>query len=183
MKTKDLTDAELVVLGLVAEMPRHGYQLEQVIEQRGMREWTRIGFSSIYFVLGKLEKMQLVSSEKPAEAKAKKVFSVTDAGRSELVLQTLAALRNLRPSYSSVLLGMAHWPVLDGDAALAALQERGEAIDAEWERIRKVQADQRPLPDFVDALFDYSLGQLKAEAEWIVRTLDLMNRTGSSRAE
>ena len=33
MKAKELTDAELLVLGLVAEMPRHGYQLEQVIEQ------------------------------------------------------------------------------------------------------------------------------------------------------
>jgi hypothetical protein len=39
------------VLGLLAEMPRHGYQLEQVIDDRGMREWTEIGFSSIYFVL------------------------------------------------------------------------------------------------------------------------------------
>ncbi len=176
MKTKDLTDAELVVLGLVAEMPRYGYQLEQVIEQRGMRVGPLIGFSSIYFVLGRLEKMELVSSEKPTEAKAKKVFSVTDAGRAELVSQTLSALRNLRPNYSSVLLGLAHWPVLEQDAALTALQKRSEAIGAERERIRKVQADQQPLPDFVEALFDYSLGQLKAEAEWIARTLDRMNR-------
>lgn len=174
MKTKDLTDAELVVLGLVAEMPRHGYQLEQVIEQRGMREWTRIGFSSIYFVLGKLEKMGLVSSEKPAVAKAKKVFSVTDAGYATLISQTLSALRDLRPNHSSVLLGMAHWPVLERESALAALRERREVIDSEIERIRKVQVDQQPLPGFVDALFDYSLGQLKAEAEWIARTLDRM---------
>ena len=70
MSVKDLTDAELLTLGLVAEMPRHGYQLEQVIEQRTMREWTQIGFSSIYFVLGKLESMKLVSAKKPAETKA-----------------------------------------------------------------------------------------------------------------
>ena len=40
MTTRDLTDSELLVLGLVAEMPRHGYELEQVIAV--------IGFSSIY---------------------------------------------------------------------------------------------------------------------------------------
>lgn len=57
-----LSDAELLALGLVAEMPRHGYELEQVIEERGMREWTQIGFSSIYFVLGKLEKAGLVKA-------------------------------------------------------------------------------------------------------------------------
>jgi DNA-binding PadR family transcriptional regulator len=32
---KVLTDTELLLLGLVAEMPRHGYQIDQVIEQNG----------------------------------------------------------------------------------------------------------------------------------------------------
>ncbi len=112
MDVKELTDAELMVLGLVAEMPRHGYQLEQVIEQRDMREWTKIGFSSIYFVLGKLDKMGLISAKKPAEAKAKKVYTVTNLGRAALVTQTITVLENFRPTYSSVLPGMLHWPVL-----------------------------------------------------------------------
>lgn len=174
MKVKALTDAELIVLGLVAEMPRHGYQLEQVIEQRGMREWTQIGFSSIYFVLGKLDKMDLVKAEKPTVAKAKKIYSMTDAGREALVKQTLTTLRKLRPTYSSVLLGMAHWPVLERGEALGALQARSEAVETELARIENIQVDQQPLPDFVEALFDFSLGQLKAEAEWITRTLDYM---------
>src|SRR3972149_2439341 len=63
---KVLTAAELLLLGLVAEMPRHGYELDHVIEQRGMRQWTQIGFSSIYYVLGKLERLALVGGEKPA---------------------------------------------------------------------------------------------------------------------
>jgi DNA-binding PadR family transcriptional regulator len=174
MRTKALTDAELVVLGLVAEMPRHGYELEQVIEQRGMREWTQIGFSSIYFVLGKLEKLELVAAERPATAKAKKVFRVTDAGRATLAEQSLAALRTVRPSYASVLLGMAHWPVLERDAALGALKERGAAVQAELKRLGDIQVAQQPLPDFVEALFDYALGQLRAEAEWVAQTLDYM---------
>jgi DNA-binding PadR family transcriptional regulator len=41
MYMRDLTDSELLVLSLVAEMPRHGYELEQIIEKRGMREWTQ----------------------------------------------------------------------------------------------------------------------------------------------
>nr|MBA3799931.1 PadR family transcriptional regulator [Geodermatophilaceae bacterium] len=45
----DLTPSELTVLGLIVERPRHGYDLEQVIEQRGIRQWTDIGFSSIYY--------------------------------------------------------------------------------------------------------------------------------------
>jgi hypothetical protein len=28
------------------------------------------------------------------------------------------------------------------------------------------------LPDYVEALFDYALGQLRAEAKWVRQTLD-----------
>ena len=176
MAVKDLTDAELLVLGLGAEMPRHGYQLDQVIEQRVMREWTQIGFSSIYYVLGRLEKLGWVTAKRPAEAKSKtkRIYAVTKAGRRALVTQTLAALSKVRPTYSSVLLGMVHWQVLERYAALEALQARGKAIETELARLSSIQIEQQPLPDFVEALFDHSLGQLRAEAEWVSRTLAYM---------
>ncbi|MCF6326479.1 MAG: PadR family transcriptional regulator [Devosiaceae bacterium] len=174
MKEKKLTDAELLVLGLVAEMPRHGYELEQVIEQRGMREWTQIGFSSIYFVLGKLEKAGLVAAKKPEGIKAKKIFSSTGKGYQVLAAQSLKALSDMQPSHSSVLLGMAHWPVLERKSAVAALRQRSDRLDKELERLENIQFEQQPLPDFVEALFDYSLSQLKAEARWAKRTADYM---------
>ena len=51
MRVLLLTNAELAILSLIVEQPRHGYEIEQVIEQRGMREWTDVGFSSIYYLL------------------------------------------------------------------------------------------------------------------------------------
>lgn len=174
MSSKLLSDAELLVLGLLAEMPRHGYELDQVIERRGMREWTPIGFSSIYFVLGKLEAKGLVKSETPANTTAKKSYVLTKAGRKALVDRTLAGLRTVRPTYSSVLMGMLHWPVLTRDQALEALQARSEAVIAEMARIENIHFEQQPLPDFADVLFDFSLGQLRAESEWIHKTLEYM---------
>ncbi len=207
---KPLTDAELLLLGLVAEMPRHGYELDQVIQQRSMREWTQIGFSSIYFVLGKLEKMKLVTATRPPTAppshgklrhakggeaaavarrrakagpaaskprsgpKAPKVYSITPAGRRALTERTMAALSEVRPVYSSVLVGMINWTALQREGALPALRARGQAIDAELKRLSEIQLEQQPLPDHVEALFDYSLGQLRAEAEWVARTLAYM---------
>ena len=174
MIIKDLTDSELLVLGLVAEMPRHGYELEQVIEQRGMREWTQIGFSSIYFVLGKLEKKGLVKADTPATSKAKKSYRMTGTGKKTLVNQTLTALNTVRPTYSSLLMGMIHWPVLTRDQALEALQTRKEAVTKELGRLENIHFDQQPLPDYVDTMFEYSIGRLLAEAEWIAKTLDYM---------
>ncbi len=174
MIVKELTNAELMVLGLVAEMPRHGYQLEQVIKERGMREWTQIGFSSIYFVLGKLEKAALVAASKPKGARTKKTYSSTGAGYEALVKQSLNALSVLRPTHPSVLLGMAHWPFLRRGEAVGALRARGRAIGAELERLENIQFEQQPLPDFVEALFDHSVSQLIAEADWVKRTADYM---------
>ncbi len=173
-----LTDAELLLLGLVAEMPRHGYELDRVIEQRSMRQWTQIGFSSIYYVLGKLERLRLVAAKKPAGpragTKARKVYAMTPAGRRALAAQTVDALRDVRPEYPSVLLGMINWPVLNRGPALEALRARGKAIEAERARLGAIQVEQQPLPDHVEALFEYSLGQLRAEAIWLDRTLAYM---------
>lgn len=175
---KRLTGAELLLLGLVAEMPRHGYQIDQVIGQRGMREWTRIGFSSIYFVLGKLQRLGLVTAKKPvrtnASGKARKVYAVTPAGRRTLAAQTIAALRDVQPGYSSVLLGMINWSALEREQALEALRARRRALEAELARLGVIQVEQQPLPDHVEALFEYSLGQLRAEAAWVEHTLAYM---------
>ena len=176
MSPKDLTDAELLLLGLVAEMPRHGYELEQVIEARGMREWTRIGFSSIYFVLGKLEKAGLVAAEKPSGPKARKAYSITGAGHEALARQSLAALGAARPAYGPVMMGMLHWPHLAEDDALGALRLRGKAVAAETARLEDIRLERQPLPDYVEALFDYAIDQLAADAAWIDRTLAYMER-------
>jgi DNA-binding PadR family transcriptional regulator len=178
MAEEALTDAELLMLGLVAEMPRHGYQLEQVIEQRSMRRWTQIGFSSVYYVLGRLEAMELVSARRARGAegtpRTRKTYAVTKAGRRALVAQTLAALRTVRPTYPSVLIGMINWSALERDDALTALRARRDAIEAETAGLDGIRVDQQPLPDFVEALFDHAIGQLRAEGEWVGRTLDYM---------
>ncbi|MBM3834222.1 MAG: PadR family transcriptional regulator [Verrucomicrobia bacterium] len=174
MPARDLTDSELLVLGLVAEMPRHGYEMEQIIEQRGLREWTEIGFSSIYFVLGKLEAKGLIRVATLATATAKKSYKLTRTGKTTLVTQTLAALRTVRPTYSSLLMGMIHWRVLTRNEALGAMQTRHEAVAKELARLESIHLEQQPLPDYVDAMFEFSAGQLKAEAEWVLKTLEYM---------
>ena len=97
-KPKSATNAELAVLSLLAEKPMHGYQIEQTIESRGMREWTEIGFSSIYYILEKLRSRGCVESRlEAAEGKgpSRQIFSLTPAGRA--VFQTGCAERPRQP--------------------------------------------------------------------------------------
>ena len=176
MSATTLTDADLLVLGLLAEMPRHGYELEQVIDDRGMREWTAIGFSSIYFVLNKLKRLKLVKAGKTSGEKARKRYSLTEAGTKAVKAHSVKALGELRAVHSSVLLGMIHWPLLDKPVALHALGARAQAIADERARLEQLHLSRQPLPDHVDALFEYSLGQLSAEAKWVADTIAYMER-------
>ena len=109
-----MTNAELAILSLVAEHPRHGYEIEQIIQQRGMREWTEIGFSSIYYLLAKLDGAGLIVSrlEEGARGPARKVYEATPAGRQALRGGTLELLAVPHRS-SSLELGLANLPLLD----------------------------------------------------------------------
>jgi hypothetical protein len=69
---------------------------------------------------------------------------------------------------------MINWSALMPKEALKALQARNAAIQAERARLAAIQVAQQPLPDYLEALFEYSLGQLAAEAEWVSRTLAYM---------
>ena len=59
----EISNAELALLSLIVEQPRHAYEIEQVIEERNMRYWTEIGFSSIYRLLAKLEEASWLSGQ------------------------------------------------------------------------------------------------------------------------
>ncbi len=171
MTINDFSDSELLILGLIAEMPRHGYELESLIEERAMREWTQIGFSSIYYVLGKLEKQGLILGQIPETARSRKRYELTENGRQVLIDQTLAALKTVQPTYPSLLLGMIHMAALSREQALDAMRIRQAALAEEMIRLKDIHFGQQPLPDFVDLVFEYSIDQLETEANWIGKTL------------
>jgi DNA-binding PadR family transcriptional regulator len=171
-----MTNAELAVLSLIAEQPRHGYEIEQVIETRGMREWTEIGFSSIYYLLKKLEREGLIEGqvEEAERGLARKVYHITPAGEDARRAALLEALSTPQRCYSSLLPGIANLPGVSASEALDALRRYRDALSARLEHVRTRWESQRPLPDFVDALFDYSVTMIEAERAWIERFITQM---------
>jgi hypothetical protein len=165
-----MTNAELAILSLVTEHPRHGYAIEQVIEQRGMRDWTEIGFSSIYYLLNKLEKSGLIESQlQQPEGKgpARKVYKITQLGWQAQVEGTLKALSTPHRGATPFLLGLSNFPIVPREQVLAALNTYASQIK---ERLTHMlgQADaQQPLPPFIRAMFDYSQVLAEAELNWM----------------
>ena len=162
-----MTPAELTILGLVIEKPSHGYDLEQTIERRGIRQWTDLGFSSIYYLLARLEKRGLVSATAAAGAKARRVFHATDAGRAAAREATLAMLANAQPVSSPFLTALAQRPLVGDEEFAAALRRRRETLTAQITAVQAARAAQRPLPPHAEAVFGYSLSLMQAEKAWL----------------
>ncbi|MHA1491697.1 MAG: PadR family transcriptional regulator [Promethearchaeota archaeon] len=77
----ELSHIAFVVLGLVAEHPCHGKNINKRIEDRGMRNWTAIGKSSIYGVLKTLKKKGLVDSwVEEEDNRIVKIYQITNKG-------------------------------------------------------------------------------------------------------
>ena len=168
-----LTNAEYAILGLLVEGASHGYDLERKIEERGMRNWTEIGFSSIYFVLGKLEKKGCVVGSASAGTKSRKTFGVTEVGVTMHKEHTYNAIAAPHSLYPSLLLGLANWPALDEGQSHEALAARLVALIASLEKAKQRQVQQAPMPFFVSALFEYSINQLEAEISWVTQMINI----------
>ena len=167
----EISQSELALLGLIMEQPRHAYEVEQVIEERNMRYWTEIGFSSIYRILNKLEKSGwLEGKTQPPKGKgpARKVYYLTEEGQriwQEGVLHTLA---NPERTSSSFLLGLDNLSVLPHTATLMALQVNLERQQAVYDQLNQSVAAHPMKDDFyIEIFFDYILTQLSNEIAWL----------------
>lgn len=176
-----MTNAELAILGLVVERPMHGYEIEQVIEQRSMRNWTEIGFSSIYYLLKKLESEGLVSpkvEKVDSKGPARKVFRPTRRGRSAWKRETRRALGTPKRHYPEIYLGMAGMPGLTIEETTQALEEYRAGLDRRSEEIargREKSGDDLPL--YVEAMFRYGEAMVEAERAWVAGLLEELTIT------
>lgn len=164
-----MTNAELAILTLIAEKSRHGYEIEQIIEERGMREWTEIGFSSIYYLLKKLEEKGLIEGRMERQAgrgPARKVYRITDSGIEARRAGVFEALSMPQRAYPLIQLGLASLPGVSRSEALAALRRYRDNLTDRLEHVKNRRDESQPLPYFVEAMFSHSITMIEAERRW-----------------
>jgi DNA-binding PadR family transcriptional regulator len=171
MHKNEMSNAELAILGLVAQGPKYGYQLEEDIVQYGMREWTEIGFSSIYYVLNKMESAGWLSSEmhNEGERPARKVYRLTGPGWRALHDAVLQRLAGPRPRSGDFDLALANLPALTADEITAALQNYQNTLAVRLAQVmaKREQDARQDMPPHVRALFGHSTHALQAELAWV----------------
>ena len=157
------SDADIVVLSLLAEQPRHGYDLDRVIEQRGYRQWTSLAFSSVYYLLKRLSERGLLEPDEGSQGR-RTVFRLTEAGRREL--KQAAGERVLAPAPPSagVLPALNAYPRLDDPALVALLEQRVEALLGRLDELRALRAQVDE--EHALAIFDYEILRQEADLAW-----------------
>jgi len=177
-----MLDAELTILSLVAESPRQGHDIQRIIDERGLRDWLPIGFSSIYYILNKLEKQQMIASALlPAGAgAARKRYEVTDAGQG--VLQTAIAnrLRDASSSGTAFDLALLNIGVLKPAQVYRMLTYRQQdlrrqlaALNQSWQD-RQTRGETSPS---AYALFTRNIAMIQAESDWLAGFLSHWEKT------
>jgi DNA-binding PadR family transcriptional regulator len=170
-----LSEAELTLLGLTAEHPRYGYEIEHIIDERGLREWLSVGFSSVYYILARLEQQALISSHSETDFgghPSRKTFRITAAGQGVLQTALTDLLRQPRVIGTGFELGLANLALLSPQQVYQALlhhqfelHRRIEATHAAWERAR--QRSENPST----ALYTHALAIMEAERDWLASFL------------
>lgn len=157
------SDADIVLLSLLAEQPRHGYDLDRVIEQRGYRQWTSLAFSSVYYLLKRLSERGLLEPDQGSQGR-RTVFRVTEAGRREL--RQAAGERVLAPAPPSagVLPALNAYSRLDDPELVTLLVRRAEALLGRLDELRALRAQVDE--EHALAIFDYEILRQEADLAW-----------------
>ena len=191
-----LSPSNLAVLLILSEGSMYGYQINKIIETRGMDHWVDLKFSTVYKSLDELNKKGLIIGKKEVIGvkTAKKIYSMTDEGKKILVHQIKLALTNPPHSKEMFDLGLAgiyHLSKKDRLNALSQYQRGLEGVIYFFEdiigkldnidEIAKKNPDQivagesaskqkeNPYLFIVKALFERPYHRIKGELDWLIK--------------
>ncbi len=135
-----MTKNELVVLGLLSEMPMYGYQLYQEIEKREMENWAQVNLASIYNTLNRLQKQKLIEGkgEKPGKMPERKVYHITPKGRKRLGKLVEMALNEQKMPEDSFIVGVAFLQGLSKKKILTSLSKKKDQLRRVLKRIQEI---------------------------------------------
>jgi len=166
-----ISNSELAILSLIAEKPMHAYEIETTIEERNIRDWTELGFSSIYRHLSNMEGSGFITGEitpPVGRGPARKIYTITEKGGTALNSAVLEILKLPERRHSNFLLALDNLMRLPGDQALSALTENKTYLEGFLTEISKM-IDQHPMKDdfFISSFFSFITSQLESELNWL----------------
>lgn len=168
-----LNHAEFIVLGLIAEQSSHAYNINKRIEERGMRDWTNIGRSSIYRVIKNLEKRGLTDKWiEEIDNRTLNVYQITTNGSRILMEQVFNTLKYfIGKNDENFYVAFSMLPILTNEQLIEAFSYSIETIKNHIFELEKMLADNPNYPINVSGLFIHPIKILQTDIEFLETVL------------
>ena len=171
-----LTDADLVVLGILSTGPAHGHGMWNRLSECDVEDWAEVSRAQVYYSLGKLAEHDLIGPAKNVQAdtrRERRTWQITPAGRRALTKalssQHWAEQRRVPPFVTWVA-----WSELVRPATRTRIiGERRAFLKAEVARERETLTEMRRLPastpgiDVTISMVNHVIRQLRLELNWL----------------
>jgi DNA-binding PadR family transcriptional regulator len=181
-----LNHTEFIVLGLISEEPSHAYKLDEKIEDRGMREWTSIGKSSIYRVIKNLEEADLTERWiEEVDNRVIKVYQITSKGRKVLKKHIYEVLKEyMGKCDEDFYVAFSMLPTLSKEKQIDAISYSLTKMKKHIKELKAMLKDNSEMPINVTGLFIHPIEVLKTDIEFLTWVLEqIKNGTGKSIPE
>lgn len=165
-----IQNQELVLLGLLKEGPKHGYEIKRLIQQV-LGEFTNLETTSIYYPLAKLEKNGLVIKKKGRKGKypEKYIYHLTKKGSQRFgVLLNRSFLRVQRPCLE-LDLSLFFLPSIKPSIARRRLSSRAEALKKvlKWLQMQKASLERKNASHYLKLISHHNIEALKTELKFL----------------
>lgn len=149
-----LTNIELLLLKFIKVKPSYAYEIERMIDERGIRNWVKIGGPTVYQVLDRLYKKGSlqVSLEQEGNMPQRKRYSLTALGEELCQKSVRGLLGNIETYYFDLTVGLVCRFFLSEDEFQQIIQERLDKLNIfikdfnnEFNKARELYPDKRLL--------------------------------------
>jgi DNA-binding PadR family transcriptional regulator len=164
---------KMIVLALIGTGLRYGFEMEEFARRTNMRQWAKIGMSTIYKALNDLEREGSVTIEVEESDKgpARNAYALTQDGRAQMIKLIEASLASDMSVYSERIAGLVFAPLM-------GMKNVTRAIPATIARLKHkdaLLAESAGAPDMNPiglAVIDYYRAVYAAEQEAMRKVLE-----------
>ncbi|MGB3632496.1 MAG: helix-turn-helix transcriptional regulator [Rubrobacteraceae bacterium] len=162
----------LAAMALLYEQPMHAYEMVSLMRERGKHESVRLRYSSLYSVVGALEREALISqveTVREGRRPERTVYELTEAGCIEFLTWLRELLGEPMKEYTQFAAGLSFLPALPPTEAADLLQERVRRLEGEvgTMRSRMDEVSEQGLPRLFLVEHEHELVLKEAELKWV----------------
>lgn len=166
---------KLIVLGLLGTGLRYGFEMEDFARRTNMRQWAKIGMSSIYKALKDLERDGAISAqtEQSDKGPTRRSYQLTVGGRARMTELIDEALASEVSVYSERIVGLVFAPLMGPKKGKQAISASMAALDLKQSALgRETPANRDPI---AKAIIDYYRAVYAAEQEAMRKVLQAID--------